>query len=1051
MRGVLHSRCELRPPSTSHQDNMPDSHSRITVARHGRVKLTLVATASMALIVAAVGLYGLRRHAANQPSQGLAEARQALADDDFAEAQRLAGQVLARDAQSVPALLVAAETAARDGRWEDAVDFWDRIPDGCGTSGAAGLLEAGNVLLDKLDRATAAERRFRRAIENDPQLVSARHRLANLLAVEGRTSEAVPVILDLLGRGRVDIDQLTLLGMPQGTINDADLLRRCHVADREDPAILLGLAASVTFNLPSEQARLLLSEAVRLDPTLIDAQVRLGTLLLEADAADDFLAWHNRLPKDADRHAEIWALRGAWAQDRGEPAVARRCYWEALRRDPNHRAALYQLGQLLMRAGQPLAAVPLVERGNQLQRLQQLQDVLFQSDHEGLEPMRAVAEQLVALGRLWEARGWCDIALQMKSDAAWALALRSQLTAKLDSQSPLTLAESNPVAHLDFSGDPRPHWTLDATPREPTPELASSAIAFAEDAAEVKLDFRYFNNSHSVAAGKRMYEFPGGGVAILDFDLDGWPDIYFTQGAPWPLDVTQRTHLDQLSRNVDGQFFREVTADAATLDSDFSHGVTVGDFDNDGFPDLYVANIGRNRLFQNNGDGTFSDVSANVTGDAERWTTSCLLADVNGDGLPDLYDVNYVTAADVFERVCQHADGTPRMCMPFHFPAAQDQLYLNQGDGRFVDGTATSGIDVGDGRGLGIVAADFDGSGRLSLFIANDTTPNFFFANQGGVGARASTGLPAAGPPAAISHSARDGNPPAGEPLFTECAVSLGLAFNAHGRSEGCMGIAAGDINRDGRIDLFVGNFLKETNTLYLQEEGGSFADNTREFALAQPSLEQLAFGAQFIDAELDGDLDLIVANGHVDDVRAYGRPYHMRPQFFENPGAGSMIERNSTTLGMYFDGRYLGRSLAKCDWNRDGLEDVVVSHLDSPAALLTNRSKPAGHVLVVRLIGVESSRDAIGTIATLQFGATSGPGAQTLVRQVTAGDGYQCSNQRLLVFGVGAADSLDALQIKWPSGRTTTYRDLPTDAEILCVEGHDNSVKIRELRFFAP
>jgi len=1002
------------------------------------VRLPLLIGALATLIVVVGGFYLLRRHAATQPEHLLALAREAISSEDFATAEQLANQVLERDEDTVPALLVAARAAASDGRYKDAVAYWDRIPDDCGKSGAAGLLEAGRVLLDKLDRATEAEHRFRRALHHDPDLVAAIHQLANLLAVEGRTSEAEPLILDLLAHGQVNIDQLSLLGMPQGTINDADLLRRCHVADREDPAILLGLAASVTFNLSPEQAQLLLSEAIRLDPSLVDAQTRLGKLLLGNGDAAEFLAWHEQLPENANSHPEIWALRGDWAENRGEKDIAIRCYWEAVRRDPNHRAALYQLGQLLLREGQSGVVGPLIERAEQLQTLRQLEDVLFQTEQTGLEPMRKVAEQMVTLGRLWEAWGWCDIALEMQANESWALEMRRELSETLETKPPRTLAAANPVAGLDLSSYPLPSWTSEGIVARASHEQVPSFVAFVENASDAKMDFQYFNNSHPAAEGKRMYEFPGGGAAILDFDLDGWPDTYLSQGCPWPLDPTQRTHLDQFFRNVDGQHFEEVSGRANLIEPQFSHGVTVGDFDNDGFPDVYVANIGHNRLFHNNGDGTFDDVSLSVAGDAERWTTSCLLADVNGDGFPDLYDVNYVDAPDVFERICKHADGVLRMCMPFHFPGAQDQLYLNQGDGRFSDVTSTAGIEAGDGKGLGIVAGDFDDTGRLSLFIANDTTPNFFFANQ----------TPKAGKstdsPAKDSQS-RTTTELLTAPLFAENAVLRGLAFNANGRSEGCMGIAAGDIDRDGLIDLFVGNFLKETNTLYRQSAGGIFSDETRGFSLEQPSVELLSFGTQFVDAELDGDLDLIVTNGHVDDVRAYGRPYHMRPQFYENLGDGRMTERRGATLGEFFEGEYLGRSLAKFDWNRDGLEDVVISHLDSPAALLTNRSQPAGHVLVLRLVGVTSNRDAIGATATLRFGS------KTQVRQLTAGDGYQCSNQRTLVFGLGSESSLDELQIKWPSGKTSSFTDLAVDCEMTIVESHTGPPTCRNLNRRVP
>ncbi|MBW3599039.1 MAG: VCBS repeat-containing protein [Planctomycetes bacterium] len=917
-------------------------------------------------------------------------------------AQRLANDALLQSPRWTPALLVAAKAASRQQRHKDAVAYYDRLADDCGAQGAKGLYQAGRILLHELHLASESELRFRRALDIDPRLAPALKELAHLLAVEGRTREAAPYNLELFRLGEVDVDHLALLGMPLGVINDPELLRKCHIADRADPAILVGLAASTTYNLPPEQKKLLLQEAVRMAPGLVDGQARLGGILLKEGNELQFSDWHDRLPSAADEHPEVWALRAAWAQKQGQTNVAMRCSWEAIKRDANHRAAIYQLGQMLLRQGRTQDAAPLLERGEQLLELQQLQDVLIHTEHTSLAPMQAVAAKLNSLGRVWEAWGWAQVALQKNPNERWAVDLSRRLASTLASDPPLTVADSSPIARLDLSDYPLPHWKPSSESQRPRGREGDSRVAFVESAQRLGIAFQYFNDSRPASKGKRMFEFPGGGVAILDYDADGWPDIYFTQGCRWPPDPKQREHLDHLYRNVGGGRFEEVAASAGVIEPSFSHGASACDFNNDGFPDVYVANIGRNRLYRNNGDGTFSDVTASIVGDAGRWTTSCLLADINGDALPDIYDVNYLQAEDVFQRICKHGDGAPRMCMPFHFPAAQDQLYLNLGDGRFADATAAAGIEVPNGKGLGIAAGDFDGSGRLSLFVANDTTPNFFFANR-------------TQSPEAIS--------------LVECGVVMGVALNGRGRAEGCMGIAVGDANGDQRQDLFIGNFLRETNTLYLQQEHGDFIDATNASRLDEPSVDQLAFGTQFFDPDLDGDLDLIVTNGHVDDVRAYGRPYHMPPQFFENDGSGRFVEQFAETLGPFFNGAYLGRALARCDFNRDGLEDVVISHLDSPAALLTNTSTPHGASLALRLVGLESGRDAIGATVVAKVGK------RRLLRQMTAGDGYQCANQRLLTFGLGNGDMVDELIIRWPSGKTTTHRGLAPNGELLCLE----------------
>ncbi|HUG70345.1 MAG TPA: FG-GAP-like repeat-containing protein [Pirellulaceae bacterium] len=978
------------------------------IARRRNTTRNLIVVAVVTLAGAAGGLYLIQPRPAGksdtESADVLADAREALDRSDWAAAERLARQAIEAREQPALATFIAGKAAAGNGRFAEAVQLWKEIPSSDSDLTLQAAVLAGNTLLDHLHQATEAEKMFRRALEIDEDHVPALQRLAFLLAAEGRATEAKPLILRLFDQGIVDLDQLALLGMTQGHLDAPDLLRECHLADRSDPHLLLGLASSRTFNVSPAQARLLLQVAVEQAPTLFDAQIRLGTMLLNERDSVAFVTWHEELPEGANEHAGVWSVRGSWAEQLGESDVAIRCFWEAVRRDPNDRVAVYQLSQLLLREGKKSEAEPLLERGDQLQQLRQKEDLLLHAEHTSLEPMREVVEQLVELGRLWEAWGWCEVALRHNNQEAWALEQREDLAKQLDGDLPITLATANPVANLDLSSYPLPDWQTPETVVQSTDLKSTGKIAFTERAREVGLDFTYFCNSHAADEGKRMYEFPGGGVAVLDFDLDGWPDLHLTQGCRWPVDAASTEHLDRLFRNHSGMRFSDVTASAFLTEPNFSHGVNVGDFDNDGFPDLYVANIGANRLFRNNGDGTFVDVSENIVGAGAKWTTSCLVADLNGDSLPDLYDVNYAEADDIFDRVCKHADGVPRMCMPFHFPAAQDQFYANQGDGTFSEATVAAGFQAENGKGLGIVAADFDGSRRLSLFIANDTTPNFFFQRGGG-------------------------SP--GEAQFRELGVFMGVAFNASGRAEGCMGVAAGDVDQDGRLDLFVGNFIQETNTLYLQDQSG-FIDATTAFHLAEPSLDLLAFGTQFVDADLDGDLDLLITNGHVDDVRAYDRPYHMRAQVFEKSSDGPFIELTPSSAGSFFATEHLGRGLATLDWNRDGRVDAAISHLDSNMALLNNASSDVGNFIQIRLCGVESARDAIGTTVSVFVDG------RTLVRQLTAGDGYQSSNERLLTFGLGTSETVEKLRVEWPSGVIRTYEHLPAGKAFTCIETSD-------------
>ena len=498
-----------------------------------------------------------------------------------------------------------------------------------------------------------------------------------------------------------------------------------------------------------------------------------------------------------------------------------------------------------------------------------------------------------------------------------------------------------------------------------------------------------------------MFEFTGGGVAILDYDGDLWPDIYLTQGCLWPVDPAQQQHRDRLFRNLGNGSYQDVTEQSGLGDNRFSQGVQIGDYNNDGYPDIYLANVGENRLYANNGDGTFQDVTEQAGIGGKRWTTSCLVADLNQDGLADLYEVNYLSGDNVFDLICSQAGGKARSCSPTEFDAQQDRLFLNLGNGQFQDATEAMGIVAADGKGLGIVAADFEGAGKLSLFVANDMTANFYFTQ-----ATQSPGR------------------------FTEQAVIRGLAYDREGKAQACMGIAVDDYNQDGLVDLFVTNFYKESNTLYVQQAGGLFHDGTRQAALRQPGFNLLGFGTQFLDAQLDGRPDLVVANGHIDDFTYQDIPFQMPPQFLTN--RNGTYQETGKEAGPYFQRKLLGRGLAAADLNRDGKADFVVSHLDAPVAVLANTTMQTGNYLAIQLRSGTGQRDAIGATVTLVMG---GDKPRKLVRQLTAGDGYQASNQRQFLIGVGSEQQVDQLQVKWPSGRVDNYRDLPVNRQWMLIE----------------
>lgn len=977
-----------------------------------RRRRALLAAAVVAIAAGGIGTAAYLRPSGPSPPELLLEAKSHLTARRYDAAARAASRVPADSPLFRQACLVAGEAATKLRRFDDALAHYDRLPDDGSKESLIGLIAAAEIRMRQGDLG-AAEGNYRRVLGRDPRHRIANERLARLLDLEGRRWESIPYVLTLIRLDAFTLEQLIHFGDTDRMVE----LQEDQVETflrRRDPGTLIGVARVAVSYGKSVRAKEMLREVVSKRPDQIEAQARMGHLLLGPESSTELLAWHSALPPEADDHPEIWVVRGLHAQDLKQPQVAARCMWEAVRRDPNHLQANHHLSRLLNELGRPGESRPFLDRSERLRELGALLDKVYQKSAT-TEELRRVSESLESLGRLWESWAWCRATLANAPDESSVSERLRRIEPLLKEDMPRTVAAGNPASALDLSAYPRPDWNSPAPGRGPADgggseggsDGASGGVIFADRAADAGIQFRYFNDPESSAAlgGWRMYQFTGGGAAALDFDADSWPDLHLTQGCRWPASEHAGSHADRLYRNLGTGRFAEVSGTAGVAEGGFSQGVAVGDIDGDGFPDLYVANVGRNALFRNNGDGTFADETeaAGIRGD--WWTSSAVIADLNGDGNPDVYDANFLTGDNVYDLVCKGETGKARSCQPTEFPAAPDRVYLSRGDGGFDDVTESSGITVPDGNGLGVVAADFAGTGKLDLFVANDSVPNFYFVNRS------------------------DGS---GGPLsFEEQAQALGVAVDRDGKPQACMGVACDDADGDGLLDLFVTNFYGESNTLYRQQPGGLFSDDTRPAGLREPSLFMLGFGTQFLDGELDGRPDLVLTNGHVDDFRPEGIPYRMRPQYFRNAGEGRFEEVRSPSLGPYFSGEWLGRGLTTLDWNRDGLEDFVVSHLlDDPVSLVTNETPQVGRHLAVHLRGVHGARDAIG--ATVVVNA----GDRTWTKQLTAGDGYMASNERRIVFGLGDADAVDSLEIRWPGGDVQEFGKFAAGADLLFIEG---------------
>ncbi|MBI1347991.1 hypothetical protein GC163_17085 [bacterium] len=949
-------------------------------------------------------------------SHAISAADQAWQRQDFDRTRQWAQTALSLQPDSQPAHLLAGLACDRLGLYPQALEHLDHIDD---TASQAALARqtCGDLCLRQLHRPTLALEHYQRLLQLQPQNVHAEQQLAYLLGLSGRWREAEQHRLHLIQLQESEPVLLYLLCSRDSLLENVEDLITLQQAAPDDTLLAPGLARKAREDGDIAAAEQRLRKALDDRPNDTSTQVDLGQLLVKDPRK--LAHWYRALPKSVQASAGVWSLLGIWAADQSQTEVAARCFWDELRLDPNDARANYQLGRLLVALHRDDDAAVFLERAEQLEQYYQFVTQAWTGNDPSV--LQATATTARNLGLTWEAYGWAYLTARHFPQTAWAPQMLKVLQREVEDL-PLvrTIQAKNPAYQLDLSAYPLPNMPDDSSIESPPadsflPANRDAIISFTDLAAQSGFEFPYYNGAPRDQQTRRMYEFNGGGVGVLDYDNDGRPDLFMTQGATWPPKSGSQAHTDRLFRNGIGDHFLDVTDAAHVRDGQFSAGVSIGDLDNDGFPDVYVANVGRNRLLMNNGDGTFRDVTEATKTAGDDWSTSCAIADLNGDSLPDLYVVNYLKGEDLFERLCRDEDNHVRSCSPREFAGAQDRLYMNSGDGTFFDITATSGIQVEDGKGLGIAVADFTGSGHLDIFIANDAVPNFYFANTG--------------------HASST------DVLFTEEALVRGVAFNEAGRAEACMGIAVGDADGDARLDLFVTNFYNESNTFYRQLDGGEFLDATRQAQLDTPSLKMLGFGTQFLDADRDGDLDLFVANGHIDDLTDTGIPLAMRPQFFGNDGQGCFVELASESVGSYFDREQLGRGAAIVDWNCDGLEDLVVSHLDTPAALLTNRSPEPGHAIRLNLKGTQSSRDAIGTTVTVE---TAG---KTIMRQLSAGDGFQASNQRRLVIGLGSADTIDRLHVRWPSGNVSTLTAVPINTEVLLIEARDTVVMLPKLR----
>ncbi len=841
-------------------------------------------------------------------------------------------------------------------------------------------------------------------IAHDPNNVDWQHERWHLLNLQGRRQEACEIADQLCRQGIATDDEM--LSLIRRTAAFPLVLPRDQAADQ---VFFPGLGVARWYFTQKDYARAIIELQPALDSSdTLPAVIALwGRLLAETQAIDEFGTWHARSTEQVKDLGDYWAALGTILVGRGEYEPAARALLEAIYRDPTDRICYQRMGRVLEALGRPDDAAQFRYQGISIADTERGADQLFENPRSlGLKS--SMARKLVELQRPFETLQWTASVLPASSLRERTV-VRQQRDQLLRNPIALTMAAEASMFGLNRA-DFEIKKSLDQLignqgliTSKLDSKLGSATLAtprLVNVAESVGLDFQWYSDEQPEIESIPIYKSVGGGIAVTDYDLDGWPDVYLAQGSGKP-PLQPGMQSNKLFRN-DGGRYGDATTLAQCEDYNYSSGQAVGDVNQDGFPDLYIGNLGHNRLLINNGDGTFSDASNRIANHTDTFTTSVAIADIDGDALPDIFECNYIEMEGAFALPEKGPDGVEQQPSPLKHFAQSDRWYRNQDDGRFEPKYIDDQI-AKPGTSLGVVITDFDHDGLNEIFVGNDVRANHYLVQDQQLG-------------------------------FRNAADAMGCANGFNGGPTGCMGIATGDFDHDGWIDLQIANFRDESANLFVRTPSHAFVDTAVRYRIDKLTLPYVGFGTKSLDADRNGWIDFAVTNGHIFDSRHLGEPFQMPPQFLvaQSDHYEEVVVEDPSG---YWSGKYLGRAMSTIDFDRNGTIDLLIGHLDAKLALLSNETKTPGRHIQFEFVGTTTERDAIGTRVVV---AAAG---QIFSQWVVAGDGYFSNDEPVIEIGMGAIEKIDAVHVHWPSGKQQSFFDAMLDNRYLVVENESDLV----------